>query len=100
MTFNWKFPSYSKNWEKLADECKRRDGYTCKVCGARGFKAGGTATLNACHIVSKRSGGKDILSNLVTQCLSCHSKADGHGHMKANPQFKTQIKKQKKKWTF
>jgi len=102
VSFNWKFPKYSANWEKLADECKRRDGYTCKVCGARGFKANtpGTATLQACHIKSKRDGGRDLISNLITKCVKCHSQESGHGHMKANPRFQKQIKTQKKKWTF
>lgn len=102
MTWNWKFPEYGKNWEEIAEACKMRDSYKCRVCGAHGNRANppGTAHLQACHIVSKRRGGRDILSNLRTLCLKCHSQESGHDHMRANPEYKKLIKKQSKKWNF
>lgn len=97
MGWDWKFPKYSKNWDKISEACKRRDGYRCKKCGAKGRKAGGSITLQACHIVSKRKGGQDVLSNLVTKCVACHTRERGHSHMKANPSVKKELKRQKKK---
>jgi 5-methylcytosine-specific restriction endonuclease McrA len=80
----WKFPEYcggnKADWRMLSEECKRRDGYKCTQCGAKGWQAGGNATLQAHHIVSKSKGGLDIISNLETVCTGCHSKH--HDHMK------------------
>ena len=100
MGFEFKFPKYSENWESISNSCKQRDGFKCRQCGALGKRLGGDATLQACHLISKRNGGKDVLANLITKCVKCHAQEDGHGHMKSNPQFKKQIKQQKKKWNF
>ena len=99
-TWNWKFPDYSDKWTEISEACKKRDKHTCRKCGAKGFKAGGSATLQAAHIKSRRLGGVDVLTNLITLCVKCHAKEEGHSHMKANSTFKKQIKKQGKKWTF
>ena len=100
MSFDFKFKSYGKDWENISEACKKRDGYKCRKCGAEGYKIGGTAILHAAHIKSFAQGGKNILSNLTTRCVKCHSAEKGHSHMKANPHFKKQIKNQKKKFTF
>ena len=78
--WNWDFPKYSPNWDTVSELCKRRDGYRCKKCGARGFKIGGNAILHAAHIVSKSQGGRDVLTNLQTLCSACHAKE--HSHMR------------------
>jgi 5-methylcytosine-specific restriction endonuclease McrA len=100
--WTWDFPEYSRSWAEVSEQAKKRDDYTCRSCGARGYKSErpGDAILHACHIVSRRNGGKDILSNLVTKCVRCHAREGGHGHLMANPGLKAQIKKQGKKWTF
>jgi len=97
MSWDWKFPKYSQEWQEISELCKKRDNYTCRRCRAKGKKLGGTATLHACHIRSKREGGLDTLQNLITLCVKCHSAEEGHGHMKANKNFKKQIKAQGKK---
>jgi 5-methylcytosine-specific restriction endonuclease McrA len=80
----WKFPEYCSGdksaWRDLSEDCKRRDGYTCTECGAKGRMAGGTATLHAHHITSKSRGGGDFLLNLKTICTTCHEKH--HAHMR------------------
>ena len=85
---NWKFPEYcwgnKADWKTLSDECKQRDGFKCTQCGAGGWQVGGNTMLQACHIVSKSKGGPDTLSNLVTKCVSCHSKEPGHEHMRSS----------------
>jgi 5-methylcytosine-specific restriction endonuclease McrA len=45
----------------------QRDGYRCTVCGA-------TEQLEVHHVVPRRAGGADALSNLVTLCVACHEK--------------------------
>jgi len=44
-----------------------RDGYRCTTCGA-------TRDLHVHHIVPRREGGPDELSNLVTLCFTCHER--------------------------
>jgi 5-methylcytosine-specific restriction endonuclease McrA len=44
---------------------QQRDGRTCQVCGAKP-----AAQLH--HIIARREGGSDDLSNLVTLCGRCH----------------------------
>lgn len=43
----------------------KRDHYRCTVCGA-------FTELQVHHIVPRRLGGSDELSNLVTLCAACH----------------------------
>lgn len=71
--FNWEFPEYCRDWDELSRLCKERDGYRCVLCGS-------SKNIQAAHIVSKRHGGKDVLSNLRTLCIECHAKE--HPHMR------------------
>src|SRR2546425_303094 len=52
--------------ENLRMACLMRDGYTCQQCGKRQVR------LEAHHIVYRKLGGKDTLSNLLTLCETCH----------------------------
>lgn len=79
-SWDFKFPKYSSNWDKKAKDCKKRDNYTCQVCGK--FFGNEKHKLHAAHIISKTKGGKDILSNLVTKCEDCHTNSPKHHHMK------------------
>lgn len=54
-------------WHKLRKECFERDGYECKRCGTT------EKILHAHHIISRRAHGPDVLSNLISLCVSCHS---------------------------
>jgi 5-methylcytosine-specific restriction protein A len=57
-------PHYrTSKWRALREACLRRDGYHCTVPGCTR-----TDRLTADHIVSRRNGGKDTLSNLRTLC--------------------------------
>ncbi len=79
---NWtyKFPEYSSDWKFIADECKKRDNYTCQDCGK--VFINDKYKLHATHIISKSKGGQDILSNLISKCIFCHSRSTKHQHMK------------------
>lgn len=77
-------PFYSSPaWRALRTAALRRDGYRCTTpgCGATAK----TARLSVDHIVSRRSGGPDALSNLVTRCGSCDAmvKEDASGRRRA-----------------
>lgn len=47
-----------------------RDGYQCRACGH--VVHGKSAHVD--HIVPKVQGGSDLLENLQTLCVHCHSR--------------------------
>jgi len=51
-------------------EVLSRDNFTCQYCG-RSVKEHNVA-LNVDHIVPKKQGGTDALSNLITSCFDCN----------------------------
>lgn len=65
-------------WRERRQECYARDNWTCQDCGVKCL--GGKDArrypprrIQAHHIVRRRDGGLDDLSNLVTLCVSCHT---------------------------
>lgn len=56
----------SAEWRGLRGQCLERDGFRCVSCGAR--------AIIADHIVSRRNGGKDELSNLRSLCRGCDNR--------------------------
>ena len=52
-------------WEDIRKIVLERDGYQCKVCGEK-------PSAQVHHIVSKREGGGNETSNLITLCGRCH----------------------------
>lgn len=54
---------------RLRFEILRRDGYTCRYCGA---KAPDVA-LEVDHVIPQALGGGDTPNNLVTACEDCNS---------------------------
>jgi 5-methylcytosine-specific restriction protein A len=63
----------SAGWKAARREVLLRDAYQCQMCGA--CVSGRRAHVD--HIVPKREGGSDEVSNLRTLCVSCHSKHEG-----------------------
>lgn len=58
---------------------RARDGHRCVVCGARANAAGGTAIVDAHHILNRRlwDNGGYFLENGVTLCADgCHLRAE------------------------
>ncbi len=54
--------------ENLRIACLMRDSYTCQFCSKHGER------LEAHHIIHRKHGGKDTLTNLLTLCDACHHK--------------------------
>ncbi len=79
-SWNYEFPKYAPNWGTVSEACKKRDNYTCQVCGK--FFGNAKYKLHATHIMSKAKGGKDVLGNLVTKCEDCHGNSPKHTHMR------------------
>ena len=52
--------------ENLRIACLMRDSYRCQHCYKRSVR------LEAHHIIYRKNGGKDTLTNLVTLCEQCH----------------------------
>lgn len=72
---NWidgrSFKPYSSSFNsQLKKEIKSRDGYICKLCGAKKEEA----TLSIHHIDYDK--GNNNSYNLVTLCIGCNSKAN------------------------
>lgn len=66
-------------WKQRRAECYERDDWTCQDCGVKcGVK--GPRRIQAHHIIARRNGGSDKLSNLVTLCASCHHKREARGY--------------------
>jgi hypothetical protein len=68
-------------WRKLRRVVYARDGWLCQDCGVKCLntkdaKAYPKRKIQAHHVVPRRFGGSDELSNLVTLCMSCHHKRE------------------------
>ena len=58
----------TEQWKAVRFQAKRRDGWKCVQCGARG-------RLEADHIVPLRKGGAAFdLDNLQSLCGGCHAR--------------------------
>lgn len=55
--------------KKLRFEIFRRDGFTCRYCGAQPP----TVVLEVDHIQARSRGGSDDPTNLITSCSHCNS---------------------------
>jgi len=80
----------TKRWSSIRKKVLERDYYVCQMCRKSYFDE--KLTLQAHHIKSRRKGGKDTLSNLITLCMKCHDTAEMEGFTKNdildyNPDF-------------
>ena len=53
------------NWQNIRSLVLERDNFRCKICGKDN-------SAQVHHIVPRRKGGTEQLSNLVTLCGRCH----------------------------
>lgn len=69
---------YTKNWSRLADKIKRRQGWRCDECGVNLSKH-----RNLLHGHHKNGVTSDNrLENITVLCLLCHSEQPYHGRVK------------------
>jgi hypothetical protein len=71
-------------WRRVRRLVYERDNWTCQDCGCRCLntrdsKKHPKRKIQAHHIVSRRHGGTDDLSNLITLCMSCHHRRERAG---------------------
>ena len=59
----------SAAWRALRLDVLKRDNHVCQYCGARAHQAD--------HIVPRKRGGADTLTNLVACCMTCNKTAGG-----------------------
>lgn len=62
----------SVEWRKRRRECFERDDHRCQFCEFQPSNLADVEKLHAHHIVPRREGGENQLSNLITVCDSCH----------------------------
>lgn len=60
------------DWDIRRKHVLERDGHKCQKCGA-------TSSLQVHHIVPVKIRADHSGSNLITLCVECHSKEEGHG---------------------
>ena len=60
-------------WREIRKRVLQRDEYRCAECGQKNLP------LNAHHIVARRDGGTDKMSNLITLCANCHIDTPSYG---------------------
>jgi hypothetical protein len=60
----------SAQWRGLRGYVLKRDGDTCQYCGSRAIQAD--------HVIPRKAGGPDEVSNLVACCTSCNATAGGN----------------------
>lgn len=68
---------YGSNWQHVRKAALIRDGYQCQACGMLLGRKSRDAHVD--HIIPKREGGTNELSNLQTLCHGCHSRKTMRG---------------------
>jgi endogenous inhibitor of DNA gyrase (YacG/DUF329 family) len=58
-----------EEWKKLAQEIRKRDNFTCQLCGKKG-------ATDVHHIFPRRIKIDNSSENLITLCRSCHRKVE------------------------
>lgn len=81
MSWEADFGKYPDNWDEISKSIKRRDKWTCQVCGRHSYDVDHFA---AHHIKSNRKG-PSTSSNLITVCDWCHSQLHNHVVAKSPP---------------
>ena len=77
MAREWARPIYnSARWQAARREVLRRDGYTCRVCGARAEEVHHVTELTPGNVGDDRIAYDP--ANLVALCRDCHQ-AETHG---------------------
>jgi len=59
-----------KNYSILRTRVLERDSWRCQECGSMGG-------LEVHHIKPRGRLGHDVMDNLITLCVGCHSKRNG-----------------------
>lgn len=62
--------AYKNEFSRVRRDVLARDGYRCQQCGAGG-------KVHVHHIVERRNGGTNAMSNLVTLCPRHHGQIHG-----------------------
>jgi len=63
---------YPSDWQSRRTKVLKRDNHRCQNCGREGGNQG-PAELHAHHVVPRKDGGSDKVSNLRTLCKECHN---------------------------
>jgi 5-methylcytosine-specific restriction endonuclease McrA len=77
--YNWKGgiserPDLNRTeWNELKKICYKNFNWSCFKCGKKIHKKG---EIQAHHLIPRRLGGPDEISNLITLCQSCHIKIE------------------------
>jgi 5-methylcytosine-specific restriction enzyme A len=61
-------------WKRIRSEVLKRDGHRCTASDCRTPSGGLGGRLVVDHIIERRNGGADHISNLRTLCPSCDNR--------------------------
>ena len=61
---------YGSEWDKLRVAALERDKHLCQPCRAKGRV---TPATEVDHVLRKRDGGTDDMTNLQSICSPCHT---------------------------
>lgn len=67
----------SAEWKRLREACLARDGHRCTNPHCTTPERGAGGRLIADHIIPRREGGEDALTNLRTLCPACDNRRHG-----------------------
>lgn len=66
-------PPRGSTWRRIRQVVLYRDGHRCQRCATPDTPGN---RLHVHHVVARREGGTDTLSNLVTLCALCHPQVE------------------------
>ena len=71
-----------RDWSKQKEKCYKRDDYSCKKCKKK------DSIIQCHHLIPYEKTQDNRLSNLITVCVSCHTKEHSNGFKKGNNYWK------------
>lgn len=83
---------YPKNWGELSKSIRQKRGLRCESC-EKTFSQDDSRFLHVHHRNGLKNDNRS--ANLAVLCIACHAQQPEHGHLKAHPDYKIFMTRQK-----